>query len=164
MAELNINWARVIFDNLQKSSSKTLHHGCFLTTIFRHFNVNLLMEGLEILPHLPYFDRTALSRMSLPYDPADSDQEQQGDSDQEEEEEEEGEEEHQQPQSPQPQAPQAPQQYPPYDDLCDQVQRLSTTQDRLVASHYVMQYQLSSIRENQEEMLRRFNEQFPPPQ
>jgi hypothetical protein len=50
-----------------------------------------------------------------------------------------------------------------YADLVHQVQNLSTTQDRLVASHYVMQYQLSNIRENQEEMLRRFNAQFPPP-
>lgn len=89
MAEININWARVIYDNLTKPSSKTLNHGNFLTSIFKHFG---------------------------------------------------------------------------YDDLCDRVQRLSTTQDRLVASHYVMQYQLSSIRDDQREMLRRFNEQFPPPQ
>jgi hypothetical protein len=91
--------------------------------------------------------------MSLPYDPnaqdSGSEEEEQGNDEEEEEEE---------VQPPQ----QAP--HPGYDDLCDRVQRLSTTQDRLVASHYVMQYQLSSIREDQREMLRRFNEQFPPPQ
>lgn len=162
MAELNINWARVIFDNIQKPTSKTLHHGSFLTSIFKYFDVNLISEGLEVLPHLPYFDRSALSRMSLPYDPNDSDQE----SDQEEHGGDEGEEEEEQPQQQPP-----PPQHHGYDDLCDRVQRLSTTQDRLVASHYVMQYQLSSIRndqasirDNQMEMLRRFNEQFPPPQ
>jgi hypothetical protein len=161
MAELNINWARVIFDNIRKPTSRILHHGCFLTTIFKHFNVNVYMEGLEVQPHLPYFDRAALTRMALPYDPDDSDiepQEEQG------EEEEEEEEEVQAQQAP-------PPHHPGYDDIINRVNNLSMTQDRLVASHYVMQHQLSNIRDDQREMLeyqremmRRFNEHFPPPQ
>jgi hypothetical protein len=161
MAELNINWARVIFDNLQKPTSRTLHHGCFLTTIFKYFNVNFFTEGLEVQPHLPYFDRAALSRMSLPYDPNDSDLEPQEEQGEEEEEE--------QAQAQQQQAP--PPQHPGYDDIINRVNNLSMTQDRLVASHYVMQHQLSSMRDDQREMLeyqremmRCFNEHFPPPQ
>ena len=69
MADIKINWARVIYDNLVKPTSKTLNHGNFLTTIFKAFDVNVLQDGLEVLPLTPYFDRAALSRMSLPYDP-----------------------------------------------------------------------------------------------
>jgi hypothetical protein len=125
---------------------------------------------MDVLPNTPFFDRNALSRMSLPYDP---DQQESGSEVEEEEEAKEEEEE-------EVNVAHSPQQAPPnveYEDLITRVQQLSTnqerfstTQDRLVASHYVMQYQLSSIRDNQTEMMRqqmemmrRFNDQFPPP-
>jgi hypothetical protein len=107
--------------------------------------------------------------MSLPFDPYDQDSEN-------EEEEEEEDEEQIQVESP-PHEPPHVDQSVDYTDLVNRVQNLSTnqerfslTQDRLVASHYVMQHQLSNIRENQaemmryqEEMMNRFNQQFPPP-
>jgi hypothetical protein len=178
LAGLNVNWAKVIFDNLSKPSTKHLLHGSFVTKIFQAFKVDLLSET-DVLPNTIYFDRVALNRMSLPFDP----QGQESESEEEEEEEEEGEEIEEEGeeqahvatpplQEPLPIDPMAN-----YNDLVTRIEQLSTnqerfstTQDRLVASHYVMQYQLSNIRDNQNEMMRyqhemlnRFNQQFPPP-
>jgi len=172
MAEMSINWARVIYDNLTKPTSKILHHGSFLTLIFKAFDVDLLMEGLEVLPQTPYFDRTALSRMSLPYDPnaqhSGSEEEEQSDNEEEEEEEE---------------APHQPH-LPGYNDLIQRVDNLALAQGRVEATNYVVLNELSNLRryqqaltaslrdlradqrENREsnrEILRRFNQQFPPP-
>jgi hypothetical protein len=143
MAGLDVNWARVIYDNLCKPCTANLPHGNFLTHVFNAFHVPLNTE-VEKLPLAVIFDKKVLKRMGIPRNPNDE----LILSGEEEEEDE-------------------PINDPVSEDenvdYANLVQNLSTIQDRLVASHYVMQYQLSNIRENQEMMLKMFNEQFPPP-
>ena len=156
LAGLNVNWAKIIYDNMTKPTSSTLYHGSFLTKVFQAFKIDVMSERIDVLPNTPYFDKVALSRMSLPYDP---NQQEYGSGGEEEEEE----EEHVEVESPPIEEPQNVDNTVDYSDLVNRVERMSTTQDRLVASHYVMQYQISHMRESQDELLRRFNQQFPPP-
>jgi len=147
MAGLDVNWARIVYDNLCKPCTTHLPHGNFLTRVFTAFNVPLNTE-VEKLPLAVIFDKKAIKRMGLTSEePILGEEEDEHIAD-----------------------PTSEDDTVDYADLIHQVQNLSTTQDRLVASHYVMQHQLSNIRENQSEMMRyqaemmhRFNQQFPPP-
>jgi len=164
-----INWSRIIYDTITKiTPTSTLAHGCILTHIFRAFDVPLTSET-DIHTGTVPFDRFVIKRMHLPIDPMEVDEE--------EEEEEEGENEDQgkgqgqgEEEEDDDDEDSSYQGNFDFDALITQVENLSTnqskmivTQDRLVASHYVMQHQLSRMRESQDEILRRFNEQFPPP-
>jgi hypothetical protein len=152
---LEVNWARVIYDNLTKTTASSLDHGCILTHIFKAFDVPIHTES-DVLGDVVSFDHFVLNRMGIPINPnpipiLDEDEE---------------------PPSPphaQPSRSRGESSFD-YSGLVTQVENLSTnqtrmmgTQDRLVASHYVMQYQISHMRESQDELLRHFNEQFPPP-
>jgi hypothetical protein len=64
MAGLNINWARIIYDNLCKPCVAHNLHGNFLTRVFSYFNVPLTTE-VERLPLAVIFDKKALKRMGL---------------------------------------------------------------------------------------------------
>ena len=158
---ISVNWSRIVYDTITKiTSTSTLAHGCILTHIFKAFDVSLTSES-DIPSSTVPFDRFVIKRMHLPLDPMEEDDEEeedegegQGEGQGEEEEEEDS----------------SHQDSFDYSGLVTQVENLSTnqskmivTQDRLVASHYVMQHQLSRMRESQDEILRRFNEQFPPP-
>ena len=137
---------------MTKPTSSTIYHESFLTKVFQAFKIDVMSERMDVLPNTPYFDKVALSRMSLPYDPNQQEYRSGGE-----------EEEHVEVESPPIEEPQNVDNTVDYSDLVNRVERMSTTQDRLVASHYVMQYQISHKRESQDELLRRFNQQFPPP-
>jgi hypothetical protein len=149
MGGLQVNWARVIYDNLIKSTSSSLDHGCILTHIFKAFGVQIDTES-DVLSDVIPFDRAVLKRMNIPFNPNEIDSDEN--------------EEHESPphEQPPPSSGEAPFDY---SGLVTNVENLSLnqtrmmgTQDRLVASHYVMQYQISHMRESQDELLRRFNE------
>lgn len=164
MGGIEVNWARVIYDNLTKPVSSSLDHGCILTHIFTSFNVPLNTES-DIMSDVVLFDRHVFKRMDLPENPNPVPQYEVEEEDEDEEDE----------------AP-PPSHYASssrsrghgqssfdFSDLQSSVDHLAhnqehmmVTQDRLVASHYVMQHQLSSIRENQERMMKRFDDFFPP--
>ena len=62
MANLEVNWVRVMFDTLVREPSFFLPYGAFLTHIFRKFKINLASETNVVKVFEP-FDRSVLLRM-----------------------------------------------------------------------------------------------------
>jgi len=60
LAGLNVNWSKIIYDNMTKPSSSSLLYESFLTKVFQAFKVDVLSET-DVLPNTIYFDRSALS-------------------------------------------------------------------------------------------------------
>lgn len=155
MAGLNVNWARIIYNNLCKPCTAHNMHGNFLTHVFKYFEVNLSTE-VERLPLAVIFDKKAIKRMGLfNEEPIVGDEEDEMEVEEEEEEEEEEQEQ---------------EGNVDYQALVNQMESLDYSQKRLVASHHVLHHQVSRMRSDQEamleyqkEMLNRFNQHFPPP-
>ena len=165
MGNIGVNWARVIYDTMTKPISTNLPFGCFLTRIFESFGVSFDQET-DVLRDAVFFDKFALKRMGIPFEPQQMEEEEEEEGEQEEEEEEEDEEYQPSP----PVAPQASGSSFNPSEVLERLDNLSLDNRNLQASHYVMQYQVSRIRETQEEMQRKqeemyrsFYHYFPPP-
>ena len=64
MAGLEINWAKIIFDNRVKNHTSFLPYGAFLSHVFRKFHIDLAFETSVVKVFKP-FDCTVLHRMKL---------------------------------------------------------------------------------------------------
>jgi hypothetical protein len=64
MANIKVNWAMVVFENLQRVPSTFHPFGCMLTRIFTHFKVDLASEKVMISFN-EIIDRTTYARMKL---------------------------------------------------------------------------------------------------
>ena len=64
MANLEVNWARVMFNTLVREPSTFLPYDAFLTHIFRKFKIDLASESNVVKVFAP-FDRSVLLRMKL---------------------------------------------------------------------------------------------------
>ena len=64
MAELEVNWAKILFDTIMKEHSSFLPYGTFLTHVFHKFKIDLASE-INIVKLFEPFDRSILLRIKL---------------------------------------------------------------------------------------------------
>ena len=64
MVGLEVNWAKIIFDNLVKEHTSFLPYGAFLSHVFQKFKIDFASETSVVKVFEP-FDRAVLHRMKL---------------------------------------------------------------------------------------------------
>ena len=64
MAGLEVNWAKIMFDNIVKEHTSILPYGAFLSHVFRKFKLDLAFET-SVVKVLEPFDRAVLHRMKV---------------------------------------------------------------------------------------------------